>query len=484
MSVGRRDFLLGSGLAMAAGSALARQAVSPATTPPKIPPGSYPGPRSPTSYPKPTPPTSYPKPAPPSAYPGPAAAPVASGAPLPPVDWAAVKAQFETAPDQVNMSAMLIATHPLPVRKAIDQFRRELDWRPVTYLEDNNRRLQSYSRAAAGRYLALESDQVALTDSTTMGAGLIYSGLKLLPGDEIITTNQDYYITHESLRRAALRNGTIVRRIDLFDSIETVSEPQMVGRLMTAITPRTRALALTWVHSSTGLKIPLPAIAAALAPINAARQPTEQILLIVDGVHGFGNQDFTLASLGCDIFFAGCHKWLFGPRGTGVIAANARGWQRLRPTIPTYVDSAAWSAWINNAPLLENTDGPLMSPGGFKAFEHLWSIPAAIEFHEKIGKAQVAARTTELANQLKAGLALMPHVRLVTPRDPRLSAGIVSFDVHGLSTDSAVAALRRRRIVASAAPYAIQHVRLTPSLMNSPAEVDLALAEVRGLAGV
>jgi isopenicillin-N epimerase len=64
-----------------------------------------------------------------------------------------VKGQFQTAPDEVNMSAMLITTHPLPVRKAIDQFRRELDWRPVTYLEDNNRRLQSYSRAAAGRYL-------------------------------------------------------------------------------------------------------------------------------------------------------------------------------------------------------------------------------------------------------------------------------------------------------------------------------------------
>jgi selenocysteine lyase/cysteine desulfurase len=77
------------------------------------------------------------------------------------------------------MSAMLIATHPLPVRKAIDQFRRELDWRPVTYLEDNNRRLQGYSRAAAGRYLGLSGDQVALTDSTTLGAALVYGGLKL-----------------------------------------------------------------------------------------------------------------------------------------------------------------------------------------------------------------------------------------------------------------------------------------------------------------
>lgn len=488
MGVGRREFLLGSGLAMAAGPALARQTL-PNGPQPYQPRAGYPkpaasppaaAPRPPTSYPKPDAFVPQPRPAA-GAVPAPPAAPAVSTAGT---DWAAVKAQFQTAPDEVNMSAMLIATHPLPVRKAIDQFRREMDWRPVTYLEDNNRRLQAYSRAAAGRYLGLDGDQVALTDSTTLGAALVYGGLKLGYGDEIVTTNQDYYITHESLRRAALRNGSVVRRIDLFDSIETVSEAGMVARLMAAVTPKTRAFALTWVHSSTGLKLPLPAISAALAQVNATRQEPERIVLAVDGVHGFGNQDATLASLGCDIFMAGCHKWLFGPRGTGIIAANAQGWSRLRPSVPSYVDSAAWTAWINNAPLLEHTDGPLMSPGGFKAFEHLWAIPAAVEFHEKIGKPQVAARTAELAEQLKAGLALMPHVRLVTPRDPRMSAGIVSFDVQGLSTDSAVARLRRRRIIASAAPYAIQHVRLTPSIMNSPAEVDLALAEVRGLASV
>jgi isopenicillin-N epimerase len=393
-----------------------------------------------------------------------------------------VKAQFQTAPDEVNMSAMLIATHPLPVRKAIDQFRRELDWRPVTYLEDNNRRLQGYSRAAAGRYLGLPGDQVALTDSTTLGAALVYGGLKLGYGDEIVTTNQDYYITHESLRRAALRNGSVVRRIDLFDSIETVSEAQMVARLMAAITPRTRAFALTWVHSSTGLKLPLPAISAALAQVNATRQEPERIILAVDGVHGFGNQDATLASLGCDIFMAGCHKWLFGPRGTGVIAANAQGWSRLRPSVPSYVDSAAWTAWINNAPLLENTDGPLMSPGGFKAFEHLWSIPAAIEFHEKIGKAQVAARTAELANQLKAGLgadaaraaghaarsaAVGRHrlVRRPRPVDRRPRSPSAPPPDHRLGR-----ALRHPARAADAQPD------------EQPAEVDLALAEVRGLA--
>ncbi|WP_369058964.1 aminotransferase class V-fold PLP-dependent enzyme [Caulobacter sp. 73W] len=439
MSVARRDFLFGAGVAMAAGAAVAQETAAPAA----------------------------------------ASTPPAAGP-----DWTAVRGQFQTAPDQINMSAMLIATHPKPVRAAIDQFRRELDWRPVTYLEDNNRRLQGYSRAAAGRYLGVEGKQVALTDSTTMGAALVYSGLKLRPGDEILTTHQDYYVTHESLRHAAVRNGAQIKRISLYDDIDAVSEPQMVGRLMGAITPRTRVLALTWVHSSTGLKIPVAAISNALKQVNAGRQEPDQIILVLDGVHGFGNQDADMNSLGCDIFVAGCHKWLFGPRGTGVIAANNKGWAALRPTIPSFVDSNAWGAWINNGPLPDQANGVLMSPGGFKAFEHIWAIPAAVDFHDRIGKANVANRTTQLASQLKEGLAAMPHVRLVTPRQPGLSAGIVSFDVAGQSANETVHALRQRRVIASAAPYAVQHVRLTPSIMNTPADVDAVLAEVRGLKAV
>lgn len=430
MRVGRRDFLFGAGVTVAAAPALAQEA---------------------------------------SALP---AAP----------DWSTVRGQFQTAPDQINMSAMLIATHPKPVRAAIDQFRRELDWRPVTFLEDNNRRLQGYSRAAAGRYMGVEGRHVALTDSTTMGAALVYSGLKLGYGDEILTTHQDYYVTHESLRHAALRNGAAIRRISLYDDIGQASEAQMVARLMGAITPKTRVLALTWVHSSTGLKIPIAAISAALAQVNAARPDPEKIILVVDGVHGFGNQDADMTSLGCDIFVAGCHKWLFGPRGTGVIVANDRGWKALRPTIPSFVDSGAWGAWINNGPLPDEANGVLMSPGGFKAFEHIWAIPAAIDFHEKIGKRAVAERTALLASRLKAGLASTPNVRLVTPMDTRLSAGIVSFDIAGKSASDSVHALRQRRVIASAAPYAVQHVRLTPSLMNTPEEVDAALAEVRAIA--
>ncbi len=397
-------------------------------------------------------------------------------------DWNAVRQQFVVSPGYVHMSAMLFASHPKPVRDSIDYYRRQLDAHPVTFLEDNNRRLQNESRAAAGRYLGVPAGDIALTDSTTMGVALIYNGLRLNPGDEILTTEQDYYVTHESLRHASLRNRAIVRRISLFEDIAAVTADQIVGRISGAITPRTRVLALTWVHSSTGLKLPLRRITDAVAQHNAARGPHNQIITVVDGVHGFGAQDVTLAALGCDFLIAGCHKWLFGPRGTGMVAGTQKGWQAVGPTIPSFIDSTSWSGWITGSPGASAGTGASMSPGGFKAFEHLWSMPQAFGFHEAIGKARVAARTAELADYLKMGLASQPHVRLATPRSPELSAGIVSFDVNGLSADQAVDRLRQRNVIASAAPYAVRHVRLTPSIMNTPEEVHTALREIHALA--
>jgi isopenicillin-N epimerase len=98
-----------------------------------------------------------------------------------------------------------------------------------------------------------------------------------------------------------------------------------------------------------------------------------------------------------------------------------------------------------------------------------------------IGKARVAERTRELAGQLKDELRAMPHVTLHTPRLDKLSAGIVSFDVEGLSPAAVVKRLRERRIIASVAPYAVPHVRLTPCIQNTPAEIDTVLQEVRAL---
>ena len=146
-----------------------------------------------------------------------------------PDPWARVRAQFALSGDWIHMSAMLFASHPRPVRDAIREHRRGLDADPLTYLFENNRALQTAARAAAGRYLGIDGADVALTDSTTLGVGLVYNGLRLLPGQEILTTEQDYYVTHEAIRLASLRTGAKVRKVSLYEQIQGIAAEQMPG---------------------------------------------------------------------------------------------------------------------------------------------------------------------------------------------------------------------------------------------------------------
>jgi selenocysteine lyase/cysteine desulfurase len=141
----------------------------------------------------------------------------------------------------------------------------------------------------------------------------------------------------------------------------------------------------------------------------------------------------------------------------------------------------AWLEGLEDPP--GANDGERMSPGGFMAFEHRWALPEAFQMHEAIGRDRIAKRTHDLAGMLKEGLAGLEGVAVRTPVSPQLSSGIVSFDVAGYAAGAVVSSLRERGVVASAAPYATQHVRLTPSIRNNEDDIEGAIAALQSLVG-
>jgi len=397
--------------------------------------------------------------------------------------WDSIRSDFNLDTDFIHMSAMLLASHPAPVRNAIEEHRNGLDRNPVIYLEEHMRPGMSAAREAIATYLGTRTDRIALTNSTTNAVGITYNGLVLAPGDEVLTTEQDYYVTFEALRQMTSRYGAIVRTVPLYDRPPTLTEEEAVARILSGVSNATRLVALTWVHSSTGYKLPVRAVTSAIADLNASRPASRQILVGIDGVHGFGVEDFELSDLGCDFFMSGCHKWLFGPRGTGFIAAGSKGYEMLVPSVPSFIENGgAFDAWILDDDEVRDNNAERMTPGGFQAFEHKLAVPAAVAWQMEIGKAAVADRTHALASQLKEGLASIPGVTVHTPLDRAFSAGIVSFDIEGQSARETVERLRHHRIIASAAPYAVPHARLTPSIRNSPSEIEAILRRVREIA--
>lgn len=399
--------------------------------------------------------------------------------PLPSRDWswAQVKREFDIAPNIVQMSSFYLASHPRLVREAIDRHRRGLDQDSHSYIEQNVGPLERAIRAQASEYLGVSGDELAFTDSTTMGLGLVYSGMKLKPGQEILTDTRDHIVTALSTGFAAERTGATVRQVPLYADPSKVSVDEVVGNVRNNLRDSTRLLAVTWVHSGTGVKMPIAAIAEAVRAHNRGKAPDQRTLLSVDGVHGLGIENVTLPELGPDFFVAGTHKWLTGPRGTGLVWAKSDAWPMVQPTIPTF-DPMWRTGPVDQMPL-----AGVNTPGGFHSFEHRWAVTQAFEFHRAIGKARIAARIHDLNSMAKAAMAKMPKVRLHTPMSPDLSAGIIAFEVAGLTPGQVVDKLHHQGIIASVTPgfYNPSLARVAPSMLTVEEDVDRTVRAIGAL---
>jgi len=379
------------------------------------------------------------------------------------------------------MGGLLLASNPRRVKEAIDKHRKALDEDPVGTAE-HDLRTGEWTKAtleSAARYFGTTPDNVTLTDSTTSGLTVVYGGLLLKPNDEVITTKHDHWVTHEGLRLASERSGAKVRQVPLYAKASEATEANMTRAIESAITPATRVVAITYVHSSTGVKTPVKKIADVIAKANQGRSAEQRILLSVDGVHGFGIENVNISDLGCDFFIAGCHKWMFGPRGTGVVYGKPDAWARLKP-LGCPFDFPYVMAVIMGKPL-PPLNGSAVSPGGFRAFEHRWALREAFELHLSLGKENVEKRIHELNTQMKQGLAKMQHVTLHTPMAESMSSGIICFEVAKMDVETVVKKLHEKNIVATTTPYNPSYARVTPGLINNADEVERTLKEIAAL---
>lgn len=388
--------------------------------------------------------------------------------------WAAFRGLFELDPAYAHFANFLITSHPKPVREAIEALRARFDRQPAHMVDWDSQSEWKHEAAVrewAARYLEVTPRQIALTGSTTEGLGLIYGGLRIAPGQEILTTVHEHSAARHTMGFRTTRDGTIVRRLRLFEDPAKVSTDQVLATISAAIGQKTRVVGMTWVHSGSGVKLPVGEIGALVREINRQRDEQDQIIYVIDGVHGFGVEDIRFADFNCDYFIAGTHKWMFGPRGTGIICAASTELKQLTPTIASFSENEDFAT--------------VMTPGGYHAFEHRWALGKAFELHLQLGKAAVQARIHGLNDMLKQRLEALPGIELVTPRSARYSAGFSFFRVKGQDADEVAKYLNSQRIVVDAVSRdAGPVVRTAPGLLNTEAEierlVDVLKTRVRG----
>ena len=381
--------------------------------------------------------------------------------------WAAIKREFDIAPGIVQMSSFYLASHPRPVREAIERHRRGLDHDSHTYIEENVARLEQAVRSEAARYMGVNGDDLAFTDSTTMGLGLVYSRFSLKPGQEILTDTRDHIVTNIAGTYGAEQSGGTLRQAALYADPSRVTADEVAANVAKNLRDNTRLLAVTWVHSGTGVKMPIARIAEIVRAHNRGKGPDQRTYLAVDGVHGMGVENVAIPDLGADYFIAGTHKWVTGPRGTGLVWARPDAWAMIKPTIPSF--DPMW----RTGPIDKMPAAAWHTPGGFHSFEHRWAVAEAFRFHSAIGKDRVSERVHALNSLAKAEMAKMPKVKIHTPMSADLSAGIIAFEVAGYTPQQVVQRLHAQNIIASVVPnfYSPLLARVAPSLLTLEEDV-------------
>ena len=364
--------------------------------------------------------------------------------------WREIQQAFTLDRTIINLNNGGCSPSPRVVHEALKRYLDTSNQAPVYHmwqlLEPN---IESVRRRLASAF-GCEPGELAITRNASEALQIAQLGLDLKPGDEVVTTNQDYGRMLDTWEQRARRDAIKLVKVSFPVPPKTMEE--LSGPLIAAITPRTRVLHFCHITNLTGQIFPVKPIC------DAARR--RGIAPIVDGAHAFAHFPFKASDLGCDYYGTSLHKWLLAPIGTGFLYVR-------RENIP-----ALW-------PL---TPAPAAKSGDIRKFEEIGTHPAAnhnaiaeaLTFHEGIGAERKAARLRYLRDRWAKPLSASPRVRIHTNLDPAHSCAIGTVQILGVPAARVVAHLWDKwRIVATPIVHAeYEGVRVTPNVYTTLEEID------------
>ena len=385
------------------------------------------------------------------------------------MDIAKLRAQIPALANMTYMNTGWSGPSPRQVVDAlkdrIDLEMREPPASPAAL--ESGREIRGQAQQAAARLFNAAAEEVLLTRNTTEGLNIVLSGLNWQPGDEIVTCSLEHPSVLGPAWMIAERYGARVQvvMLDPHDSKETILE-----KFQGAMTPRTRLLFISHIQYSTGMRMP----AAELADM--AHDHGAQILL--DGAQTGGHINLDMPANGFDFYAIPGQKWMLGYEGVGALYIR----QELIPQVhPAHTGGRAFVSPVNPDHREPNPAVMEKFLGGSSSVPLQAMFLEAARFIEAIGVENIEARNRQLASRLMAQLRESPDVSVLSPDDPSMSSGLVSFSVTGWEPEALSEHLwTNHRVV-------VRHIQYPPAVraslhfFNTEDEVDEVAEAVRSL---
>jgi isopenicillin-N epimerase len=305
-------------------------------------------------------------------------------------------------------------------------------------------------RARLARAWACDAEEIAITRNASEALQICQFGFDLQPGDEIVTTTQDYPRMLTTFEQRVRREGVVLNRIRI--PVPAEDDADVVARFERALTPRTRLILVCHMINLTGQILPVREV--------TALGRRRGIPVIVDGAHALAHFDFTLADLDVDYYATSLHKWLFAPIGTGLLYVRR---ERIRDLWP-----------LMAAPDTLDNDIRKFEEIGTHPIANFLGIAEALTFHQGIGGRRKEARLVYLRDYWAKRLLALDRVRLHTSLKPGFACGIATVEVDGIEPGALAGWLfDRHRIIVTPITHAeFRGLRISPSVYTQLEELD------------
>ena len=310
-------------------------------------------------------------------------------------------------------------------------------------------------RRQLARSFGCDPEEMAITRNASEALEIVQLGMRLQPGDEVLTTNQDYPRMLTTWEQRARREGITVKQISF--PVPPPSMKDLVDRFERAIGPKTKVIHCCHITNRSGQIFPIRDIVRMAKP--------RGIEVVVDGAHAYAQFPFTRDQLECDYYGTSLHKWLLAPHGTGFLYVRK---EKIRDIWPLMA-------------------APPSMDGDIRKFEEIGTHPAAnhnaiaeaLAFHEGIGAERKAARLRYLRDRWMKRIEGKPRVRLHTSFDPAMSCGLAHFGIDGIESGALVSHLWKKRIFVVGVDHAeYKGIRVTPNVYTSIEEIDVFAEEI------
>ncbi len=322
--------------------------------------------------------------------------------------WAAIQQAFSVTRGIVNLNNGGVSPSPRIVTEAMVRYTWQQEDATAYTMWQILEPQSETIRVGLAEIFGCDAEEIAITRNASESLETLVMGMDFKPGDEIVTTTQDYPRMLTTLRQRELREGL---KLNL---VKVPIAPKDINDLATpferAITPKTKLILISHQINITGQIMPVRKVC------EMAR--ARGIETIVDGAHSFAQFNFKRDDLQCDYFGTSLHKWLYAPKGTGMLYVR-------REKIP--------KIWA----LMASED---KNKNDVRKFEEIGTHPAAprlatgeaILFHNAIGGKRKEARLRFLSRYWMKRLKDVPKVGFNTSFDDSQSCAIANVKVEGI----------------------------------------------------